>query len=335
MTCIDAAAVTNDERATSCKSTKYSGSGGQGAPIVITSVEPEILLQNGYLRPQFNIKISNIGKGYVTNANSCDEMNKNANEQANYVTVSAYLSNENTPLECGPNRDGIVNLGETGETIVRCFLPQDDNNYAMTEKNYITPLTINIDYTYRIINNLELEILRNDNVDPNAQATQGTCNSYQVEYNGKCVSKCEYCAQHGSDMANCQENKPFDGFTFNNNFACSCNLDQCNDKLGKGSCIKGYCPGGVYCCSTQNCDAYQVEYRGNCINKCDYCRDNPTDKKVCGTSIDFSNAHCFEVSKETLDKYTSVGATIRNYCGGQDIDKYCIDMNKGQAVQFS
>ena len=42
MTCIDTKSVTNADIAVACTSEKYSGSGGQGAPVVITSIEPEI-----------------------------------------------------------------------------------------------------------------------------------------------------------------------------------------------------------------------------------------------------------------------------------------------------
>ncbi|HEY9704089.1 MAG TPA: hypothetical protein V6C58_16685, partial [Allocoleopsis sp.] len=71
MTCIDTKFAVRDESAAACKSTPYSGSGGQGAPIVITKIEPEIQLQSNYVRPQFKIYVSNFGRGYVTSADSC------------------------------------------------------------------------------------------------------------------------------------------------------------------------------------------------------------------------------------------------------------------------
>jgi hypothetical protein len=320
MTCIDTKKVTNDASAVACESTPYSGTAGQGAPIVITKIEPEILLQNDYVRPQFKIYIQNVGKGYVTSTQRCGEVNINDRDSLGRVRVEAWLSEEK--LECGPDNIGSLKLVDS-ESFIRCSLPKYDNGYSKLKKNYITPLEIRIDYTYTDIDKIEVEINRNDAYVSETQ--QGMCNSYEIEYNNKCITKCEYCAAHLGDPI-CQSNDLNQEFSIGKDFSCSCDLTTCNTKQEKGNCIKGYCPGNSYCCSTNKCDTWQIEYAGQCIDKCYYCsKVNPLDYKLCPQSFNFTNFNCELISKAQCQ---SAGqACITGYCGGVNTDRYCANIN--------
>jgi len=325
MTCIDTQTTKRDVSIAACKSETYNGAQGQGAPIAITKIEPEIMLQQNYVRPQFKIYIENVGSGYVSSQARCDKTNNvNKDLVSGKVNVRAWLSQ--TELQCGP-----VEAGETlrltdSTSFIRCFLPENSAGYSTAQKSYTTALTVNVSYTYQSIYKQDLEILRNEILTPNT--TQGLCASYQVEDNGRCLSKCEYCAKNPG-AALCQDSKPYPGFVFGSGFSCSCTLDICNQKLGTGSCIKGYCPGDLYCCSTNQCDQYQIEYKGKCVDKCAYCADksHPSDLATCGNT-DFTGFSCQAISSQTCDNYSSSGACVTGLCGGNNINSYCANPSK-------
>jgi hypothetical protein len=332
MTCIDTKTGNRDVTAAACTSETYSGESGQGAPIVVTKIEPEILVQADYVRPQFKIYIENKGTGYVTNAKSCQLTNINDQDTSGRVNVRAQLSGEE--LKCGPDESGQLRLVDS-ESFIRCYLPSDNSKYSRTKKNYLTTLTVSIDYTYTLINKQEVEIKHNDLLKDTV--TQGLCNSYQVEdTTGQCVSRCEYCSRNPTD-ALCQDNKPYPGFTFGQGFTCSCTLQQCDEKKGKGSCIKGYCPGDLYCCSTLQCDDYQVEVNGQCIDKCDYCsKINSSDTTICqtGTGFDFTGFTCVPMLEQNCTDYAAKGsACIKGYCGGPNkAVMYCASRDKIRSI---
>jgi hypothetical protein len=235
-----------------CKSETYNGGSGQGGPIAITRIEPEILLQSGYVRPQFKIYIENRGKGFVTSNHRCGEVDLNNHDYAGRVNIDAWLSEQK--LDCGPDNNGSLRLVDS-ESFIRCSLSPDNDLYPTSQKNYITPLTISINYTYTTIDEKEIEIKRNDLLDE--KAIQGLCGVYEKYYQNKCVSKCEYCAQYPGDDA-CKDNV-VGYFVFNANFTCSCDLSTCNAKQDRYNCIKGYCPGSSYCCTDNKCNQYQIE----------------------------------------------------------------------------
>jgi hypothetical protein len=323
MTCIDTKTASKTDAAVACTAETYNGMAGQGAPIVITKIEPEIMLQKDYVRPQYKVYVENLGKGYVMNRQNCDMSNIQSlfgtgyNEFSGRVTVYAELSGKK--LDCGPDKTGIMRLSDS-ESFITCSLPKDaDNTYSRTKRNYITPLTIRIEYTYVILDKQELEIKRNDLIEP--EVTQGICLSSQLEVEGKCISKCKYCSNH-TDSYLCQDNKPYAGFKFREDFSCNCNIDQCNEKKSKGSCIEGYCTGDSYCCSNLDCKEYQVEYDGKCVDKCEYCSKNPTDKKICPTPslVGFS---CQKITGIECDNKAKKGNCVRGYCGGTTTQEYC------------
>lgn len=318
MTCIDTKSVTNAEVAAACTAEKYSGSGGQGAPIAISSIEPEILLQNDYVRPQFKIYITNVGTGYVTSTGRCGEVNINNRETLGRVNVEAWLSGDR--LECGPDNIGSLRLTEEG-SFIRCSLPQQAAGFDKLKKNYITPLEVHLTYTYTQIEKAEIEIKRNDVLYYDRQKE---CNSYEKEYEGRCITKCEYCAKNPGSP-DCDGEYLGRTFTVGNNFSCSCDLTTCNNKASKGNCIKGFCPGNTYCCSNSKCDVYQIEYAGECMDKCYYCSNiNSTDYRVCAQNFNFTGFGCQVMTKAECQN--SSRSCIQGYCGGNNIDRFCTNL---------
>ncbi len=323
VTCIDTKLANKDQTAAACASETYSGSQGQGAPIVITKIVPEIMLQTEYVRPQFKIYIENKGPGYVNNANSCNVADINDRSSSGRVNVYATLSG--TPLECGPDNSASLKLVDS-ESFIRCYLPNKEKGYSRLEKNYLTPLTVSIDYTYTVITKQEIEIKRDDTIE---RVVTKDCDSYQIlNENKTCVDKCLYCTTHPNEDV-CKVNLPFAEFEFKEGFSCSCTLDQCNSRNKTGNCIKGYCPGSLYCCNTPVvCDKYQIEFKGKCINKCDYCRDNWTtnpNDPICLSKYDFTNAKCDSITATTCDSLAKNNSCIKGFCGGTDSNKYCVN----------
>ena len=312
MTCIDTKAANNDDSVSACQSTVYSGVTGQGAPIVITRIEPEILLQTDYVRPQFKIYIQNSGNGYVANTERCDLTNINDVETSGRVNILAWLSGE--LLDCGPDNMGQVRLVD-GESYIKCSLPNDNNKYTRTAKSYITPLTIRLTYTYTLIEKQDLDIKRNDLLEP--EVTQGMCNSYQLEVGGKCVTKCEYCATNADD-SNCYiTQSPVTTNAkaiFGPGFGCTCQLSDCNSKVKDGNCIKGpFCAGDLYCCSSNRCKVGQIEYQGTCIDKCQYCQYQPKDTRCVGLNL--TGFECLIMSQIECNKYKTIGGCFDGLCG--------------------
>ncbi|MGV8086282.1 MAG: hypothetical protein ACP5N1_01500 [Candidatus Woesearchaeota archaeon] len=322
VTCIDTKVANRDESAVACSSETYSSGTGQGAPIAVTKIVPEILLQSEYVRPQFKIYIENKGNGYVTDRSTCDNTDINDRNSSGRVNIYAWLSDR--ILECGPDNSQSLRLVD-GESFIRCYLPNNDNGYLRTSKNYLTPLTVRIEYTYTTITEQEIEIKRDDTLE---QVVTNECNIYQVRNSeGECVDKCTYCASNPTDVTVCKDNWPTTDFTFGENFSCSCLLAQCNTKEPKGNCIKGYCPGNLYCCNTIKCDNYQVEYNGVCMDKCAYCREHGDDTTICPSTFNFENFECQSINKTECNSQLQNKTCVLGYCGGANIDKYCTSQN--------
>jgi hypothetical protein len=204
------------------------------------------------------------------------------------------------------------------QSFIRCSLPRTMNEYSSTQKSYITPLTVSVGYTYTSVNEWEVEIKRNDMRDE--EITQGLCGAFEVEYGGKCLTKCEYCATHPGDLSVCGVSSQPD-FQFNKNFKCGCDLSTCNAKTATGSCVKGFCPGSLYCCSTLKCDQWQVEYMGECVDKCWYCRYvKPDDYNIC-RGINLDGFECLDITKEAC--IAAGSSCVQGFCGGNNINKYC------------
>jgi hypothetical protein len=337
--CIDM--KNSQDTAVSCTAQEYDGNGGQGAPIMVSKIVPESSFQEGYLSPKFRIYIVNAGKGYPTASNTCagissSKLGESSTSISNKVSVSATLSG--TPMICGwENEDGtvtnVVKLTDS-ESYIKCKLDSSQvQKYARSNKNFITPLTVIISYTYIEEYAQEFTIQHNDDLPQ--EVIRGSCNSYEVESVSKttgktaCISKCDYCSGDPND-AMCKPQNYNNPINFNKDFSCNCNAATCTDQDAKlGNCVKapGFCPGtDTYCCANKvTCAAYEIEYNGKCISKCDYCSGNP-ESEICKKSIsgtqfnEYFSCSCSLEQCNSMISDTSVGTCVKGYCSGND---YC------------
>ncbi len=127
-----------------CTPTVQSSPQGQGAPVIISSIEPRMLPHEDPLRirPEFVLTINNAGSGEVTASSvyqrACSGQPL-GDDGWNILEVNALLSD--TVLACTPNP---VKLKQTGTRVV-CTLPEGIDTRLGT---YTAPLTITVDYGY-------------------------------------------------------------------------------------------------------------------------------------------------------------------------------------------
>lgn len=267
--CIDTRTRTADTRTYACKGKEYTSNAGQGAPIAITKIEPEMMLVGDNVRPLFRIYIKNMGEGYTLNpeADLCSEPTKNAAE-LNKVKVSAWIST-GIELECNPE---IVRLAE-GETIARCYVSDaylDD--FGRETVNYLTVLRVLLEYDYVDSESIDLNIKR---VNEIYIKSPSVCGYYEIESGGRCIPLCDYCADNpnaGECTRNLNASSKFSWSTAGD-FSCACGKEKCLALNKDGKCIFGYCPGTSYCCSSDECrdkaDGTQCGDNYVCLNnKC-------------------------------------------------------------------
>ena len=130
---------------------------GQGAPVAVTKVEPNMLPQidGQNIIPQFLIFIENKGTGTVVNRNAvqdfCTKSSESnaASKNVNAIFVRAYLSNEE--LDCTPKekektneKQGFAKLKDKKE-LIRCTLKEGRDKSLGT---YSAPLKVVLSYGY-------------------------------------------------------------------------------------------------------------------------------------------------------------------------------------------
>jgi len=152
--CID---TTRDPQAArSCVTSQVSGSAGQGAPVVVSMVEPIMAIQDNAILPTFVIHITNAGKGRVVSPESLGFACGNQGSAGSRIKVTAQLQDET--LTCKPE---IIDL-RAGETKVTC---QSDTYFGAADGRanqgtFTTPLTVNLEYGYVTTTTLPITITR-------------------------------------------------------------------------------------------------------------------------------------------------------------------------------
>ena len=141
--CIDP--TRDPQAARSCKTTPVSGKGGQGAPVLVTLVEPLMVVQDNAVLPTFIVHIANAGKGRVVSTDSLGfACGNGGGTPSSKVRVMAQLQDEQ--LKCLPE---MVDLRQ-GETKVTCM----SNTYfgaaegRANQGTFTTPLTVQLEYGY-------------------------------------------------------------------------------------------------------------------------------------------------------------------------------------------
>ncbi len=132
--CIDPNPTENDED--TCNTGSIGGTGGQAAPIAVSSVTQEDL--KGKVR--FTIKITNPGRGSVFKGDLDDCLNPARSDKDVVEVLDVYLGDEE--MDCTPS-EYIRLIGGTGTlTCVYDGLDED-------EPSYKTSLGVQLGYNYK------------------------------------------------------------------------------------------------------------------------------------------------------------------------------------------
>jgi hypothetical protein len=163
--CIDADPFSLDERKKVCKSSDLSYSGGQGAPLAITRIEPIMSKSGTTIRPTFRIYVRNQAEGSVLNYVSgtkekIHELCKAANIDHldwNKVHVNAELSGK--ALECTPE---LIYLKRDEDSYTVCKVKDENLNDKdfVQASNYKANLNIWLSYIYISSISQKVEIIR-------------------------------------------------------------------------------------------------------------------------------------------------------------------------------
>lgn len=261
--CIDAVSRTNNQKISACKTKTFTSSSGQGAPVGITKIEPELMILKDKIRPVFRIYIKNLDNGYILKPDMmCGEQYDS--KELNKLNVKAWISKD-IELKCEPEEVKLNNK----EGIVRCSVKDSDlDKFQKGSPSYITILRVVLDYKYVSSESIKLKINRISDFEIKSPTI---CGYYEKFLDDRCVSLCEYCVKNPSDP-DCSRNID-NGFSWVDatDFSCSCSKEKCLQLSKDNKCIFGYCPGTSYCCSTDECrDKPDGEACGNknvCINK--------------------------------------------------------------------
>ncbi len=130
----------------------------QGAPIVIHEVETRAVprADSDDLSVSFRIVLRNAQRG-IPGISGCfgDDINQNLTQ----VHVRARMLTED--LECGHDSDPYVATVRLtrGEGSVTCRLPET-SSIELAQNNFLTLLQVEVDYTYRISDRVEVNIVR-------------------------------------------------------------------------------------------------------------------------------------------------------------------------------
>lgn len=146
--CIDTDPYSLSARKKACSVKDTVGLGeGQGGPVVISSVDTKMLIDNDFIRPQFRIHITNQGAGTVIKPGTLNQV-CNMNPLARDMYNSIILKNIKF------SRFGIANFECLPPELV---LRQEEDSITCTLKSglirktdssYTTPLEIEIEYGY-------------------------------------------------------------------------------------------------------------------------------------------------------------------------------------------
>lgn len=142
-----------------CNVKDFTFNSGQGAPIAVTRIEPQMIPEGDIIKPQFLVFIENRGKGTPVNIvgyhNACRESDFASKSTWNIAHINAYTSGPQgqNQLECSPSeqsidqKTGFVRLRDK-KTWVRCTFTKGVKEIKRTDDAYTSPLRIEVDYGY-------------------------------------------------------------------------------------------------------------------------------------------------------------------------------------------
>ncbi|MBT3465368.1 hypothetical protein HN451_10335 [archaeon] len=134
-----------------CKTKKIDLSKGQGGPVLISLIEPRMIMDDNYLRPQFKIHVKNSGRGTVLQHGREDTFCSSGNiarEQYNKVILSelSFSTFKKNDFDCSPEPLRL----KGNEDVITCTLKTGKISKDIT--NYLTPITLELKYGYLISN---------------------------------------------------------------------------------------------------------------------------------------------------------------------------------------
>ena len=149
--CVDTDPLSTTKRKVCDHKKEIALPGGQGGPVGITKVKPQMipLKDTGTVNPNFEITINNFKKGSILNkartSDACRLMRASAEDLYNLIRIRAFLSDQE--LMCRPSETtgrGATLKWSSKNNKIRCSLPEGVKNLG----NYPAPLRITLDYGY-------------------------------------------------------------------------------------------------------------------------------------------------------------------------------------------
>jgi len=138
-------------------------SSGQGAPVVISRVEVEMLPSpdERSVIPRFTVHVTNSGQGRILDKSIvedfCTADIDERDEPFDVIHIKQAKLSNMYPLRCDSARDqpGTVSLARQGDTFFRCTYEQ---GIPLDEGAFTTPLIITLEYGYTETISTEIEI---------------------------------------------------------------------------------------------------------------------------------------------------------------------------------
>lgn len=152
--CVDTDYYNLKNAVKSCSAAEITSDSGQGGPISITKIEPQMMEEDNVLKPAFMIYIKNNGNGQVFSSDmvssACSEQGI-SRESINYLGVEASFGSEGASLDCRPSA---IKLKDN-EAVIRCIY---DDGIDKNKPAYSTVLRIILDYGYTQTMSKQVEI---------------------------------------------------------------------------------------------------------------------------------------------------------------------------------
>ena len=152
--CIDTDIYNFKQRKKTCDAKKAITLSSQGAPVAVTKIESEMILDEGKIKPRFIITVKNLGNGEVIKHDKVEDAcySKPINyAEWNNIRIKAHLSKveDEDKLDCdlikeGKTDDGTLNLRKKEDTI-RCSY---EKGFDEIRGTFSTPIYIVLDYGY-------------------------------------------------------------------------------------------------------------------------------------------------------------------------------------------
>lgn len=253
--CIDTDPNEISPREKICTSEIKSYSGGQGAPIMVSQIETQMVPKGVYIQPQFVIRLSHVGEGsFALTELEADETGDLACGQVNIddvgkVEVEARLGLDK--LECKPEEI----IFKDNEAEIYCNLP--DQSITGVSSNYLTTMSVEIDYSYMENFKKDISVVRSGGTlfsREQEPKTDWQCYPWEIfveGYENDCVDKCEYCSTHtGVDECKINDLKQGEEIPKSLSLNHACVYRTSSDCIEAGDdCIlqSGFCKTGTYC----------------------------------------------------------------------------------------